>query len=138
VSFTASGLPPGATAIFSPQTLPAGSGSTPVTLSIQTAASTASLKQDHRFGGGFAPVALGILLLPFSTRLRRSARKLDRAGSFAALLLLLIGGLAGVAGLTGCGASNGFLGRSPKNYTITVTATSGTLQHTSTVILNLQ
>lgn len=138
VSFTASGLPPGATAIFSPQTLPAGSGSTPVTLSIQTAASTASLKQDHRFGGGFAPVALGILLLPFSTRLRRSARKLGRAGSFAALLLLLIGGLAGVAGLTGCGASNGFLGQSPKNYTITVTATSGTLQHTSTVILNLQ
>jgi hypothetical protein len=41
-------------------------------------------------------------------------------------------------GLSGCGAGNGFLGQPPANYTITVTATSGTTQHVSTITLNLQ
>ena len=135
VSFTASGLPPGATATFTPQTLSAGSGATNVTLSIQTAMQTARLKRDQRFGGGFVSVALGMLLLPFSRRLRRSARKLGRGGSLALLLLM---GLGAMAGLTGCGTSGGFFDQSPKNYVVTVTATSGALQHTSTVTLNLQ
>lgn len=135
VSFTASGFPAGAIASFAPQVISAGSGTTNVILSIQTPAQTARLKQDHHFGGGFVPVALGMLLLPFSRRLRRSARKLGRGGSLALLLLM---GLGVMAGLTGCGTSGGFFDQSPKNYVVTVTATSGALQHTSTVTLNLQ
>jgi hypothetical protein len=57
------------------------------------------------------------------------------------LLLLLFGGLSLglVAGLGGCG-SGGFLGSPPgqTSYTITISATSGTLVRTSTVQLNLE
>jgi predicted outer membrane repeat protein len=135
VSFTASGLPTGAVATFTPQTLATGSGTTNVTLSIQTPTQIAKLQHDRRFGGGFVPVALGMLLLPFSRRLRRSAKKLGRGGSLALLLLMSLGAMAG---LTGCGTSSGFFDQSPQNYVVTVTATSGALQHTTTVTLNLQ
>ena len=42
------------------------------------------------------------------------------------------------ATLTGCGAQNGFLSQSPQTYTLTVIATSGTLQHSQTVTLIVQ
>jgi hypothetical protein len=135
VSFTVSGLPTGAIATFTPQTLAAGSGTTNVTLSVQVPSLTASLKQDHRFGGGFVPVALGMLLLPFSRRLRRSARKLGRGASLALLLLLSLGA---VAGLTGCGAGNGFFAQPQRTYNVTVTATSGALTHSSQVMLTVE
>ena len=76
------------------------------------------------------------LLLPLAgaKRFRERLTKLPQ-------MLLLFGGLSLglVAGLGGCG-SGGFLG-SPQgqtNYTITITATSGTLVRTSTVQLNLE
>ena len=55
------------------------------------------------------------------------------------LLLLSFVGLAGIVSLIGCGAAgNGFLGQAQKNYIITITATSGSIQHTFTVNLDLQ
>ena len=39
-------------------------------------------------------------------------------------------------GLTGCGTGNGFFGQVPKTYNITITATSGTIQHSVNVTLS--
>jgi hypothetical protein len=54
-------------------------------------------------------------------------------------LPLLIGaGLAGASALSGCSSANGFFGQSPTVYTITVTATSGTLVHSTNITLTVE
>jgi hypothetical protein len=138
VALTATGLPPGANYTFSPATIPAGTGTLPVAFTVQTARSTAML---HRSPGSsrnpWFALLFGLLLpLAGAKRFRERLTKLPRM-----LLLLVFGGLSLglVAGLGGCG-SGGFFG-SPKgqtSYTITISATSGTLVRTSTVQLNLE
>jgi len=54
------------------------------------------------------------------------------------LMLLLAAGPPSPRALTGCGASNGFFGEAQRAYTVILTATSGTVQHTTTVTLNVQ
>jgi hypothetical protein len=73
-----------------------------------------------------------MLMVPFSRRMRRSA---SRLGLMARVLLMLTIGLAGVAGLTGCGTSNGFFAHQQQTYDINVVASSGTLTHSATVTL---
>jgi hypothetical protein len=46
--------------------------------------------------------------------------------------------LAAVAGLSGCGSTGGFFGQAQKSYTVTVTATSGALSHTTNVTLTVE
>jgi CSLREA domain-containing protein len=130
VTFTVTGLPPGATYTTSPAMLAPNAGPQAFTVSIQTASTTAASDRTLLNGGGKA-FALALLLLPFA-----GVRRLRRSGRLA-VLLLAIAGFAGTAGLIGCGASNSFSGQT-KSYTVTVTATAGTVQHTSTVTLNLQ
>jgi hypothetical protein len=76
-----------------------------------------------------------LLLLPLAgaRRLRRSSQRLQK------LLLAAVFLFAGVAlaGLTGCGAGPSAAPQS-QNYSITVTAASGAVQHTSIVTLNVQ
>jgi len=67
--------------------------------------------------------------------MRRSAGKLGR---MAALLLLLVAGAASMAGLTGCGSSTGYFDQPRQTYTVTVTATSGTLTHSTPITLTVQ
>jgi hypothetical protein len=52
--------------------------------------------------------------------------------------LLFAAATAVAIGLTGCGSGNGFFGEAPASYTVTLTATSGTVQHSTTVTLNVQ
>jgi hypothetical protein len=138
VALTATGLPPGATYTFSPSTIPAGSGTLPVAFTVQTAKSTAML---HRAPGSsrspWFALIFGLLVpLAGAKRFRARLTTLPRM-----LLLLLFGALSLglVAGLGGCG-SGGFLGSPPgqTSYTITISATSGTLVRTSTVQLSLE
>ena len=77
-------------------------------------------------------MVLALLLLPFGMK-RRVREKLK--GRMLLLVLLLAGMTAAV---TGCGASNGFMLQSPGTYTLTVTASSGTLQHSQIVTLIVQ
>jgi trimeric autotransporter adhesin len=51
---------------------------------------------------------------------------------------MLAAGLAAMAGLSGCGSSSGFFAQHQQTYTITITATSGTLSHSTTVELTVQ
>jgi hypothetical protein len=135
VTLSASGLPAGATATFSPATLAAGSGTTTVTLTIQIPQTVADVQPTDGLGRRLAPFALALLLLPFAGRLRRAGRRLSRAVS---LLLLLGAGLAAAAGLSGCGSASGFFAQQQTTYTVTVTGTSGALSHSATVTLTVE
>ncbi len=138
VSFAASGLPAGATATFSPATIAANGGTQNVTLTIQTPQPGTSARNSpmprEPFERG-APLALGFLLLPMLGMRRIRKRWLGRS---AIILLLVIAGMAGAVSLTGCGTANGFNGQAVNNYSITVTATSGGVQHSFAVNLNVQ
>jgi hypothetical protein len=133
INFVVSGLPAGATATFSPQTIPAGNGATNVTLSIQTSVQSAMLERNRKLGGGLV-VALGILLLPFGGGIRRSGKSMLRLS----YLVLFLAGAISLAGLTGCAVLNGqgaFPSASAQTYTVTVTSTAASLSQTTTVTL---
>jgi hypothetical protein len=128
VTFSASGLPPGATATFSPASVPAGSGATNVTLSIVVPAQSAAIRNTGDKG---LPLALGLLALPFlgiGLR-RRSGRR------FALLVFIALAGMAATTAFTGCG---GHSKPQPQTYTVSVTATAGTLTHTTKLTLTVE
>jgi hypothetical protein len=135
VTLSLSGLPPGATGTLTPNTLPAGSSLTNVALTIQLPQVTASLRHNQPLSRTIPPLLWGALLLPFAGRLRRLTKRL---GQTTSLLLMLAAGLAAMAGLSGCGSSNGFFGQQQQTYTITITATSGSLSHSTTVSLTVE
>jgi len=124
------GLPAGASATFSPMTVAAGAGATTVTMTVTLAASAAVRTADRPFSGGALPlVALGLVLLPFAGRVRRAARGLK---GMVCLLVLGAASVALVSGLSGCGGS-GSNNPPPENYTLTVTASAGSLSNTFAV-----
>jgi len=123
VNLSASGLPTGATATFSPSSLAAGTAATTVTLTIHLpqVSAAAPAARPNPFRGPWlpaAPATLALCLLPF-------ARKLRCAGRTLRLGILLIAAAGGLATLSGCGSSSGFFAQPPQTYTITITGTSG-------------
>jgi sugar lactone lactonase YvrE len=139
VTLTVSGNPPGSTAAVTPTTIPAGSGSTNVTVTVQLPQQSASLLHNnllglHSFGLQLSTLMLGMLLLPFNGTLRRAA---NRHGRKLRMLLLVVA-IAAAAGLSACGTQSGFFGNSQKSYVITVTATSGTISHNQTLNLTVR
>ena len=135
MSLTATGLPPGAVATFSPQTIAAGAGSTNVTLTIQAPAQTALMKRKGERGRTLAEVAVACILLPFVRRRRFASRRFS-------LLCVGVLGAALCGSLLGCGGGQGSSGTSTgqegtQTYNITVTPTSGHLSHITTVTLTV-
>ncbi len=137
IAFTIDGLPSAATATFSPASLPAGAGSTTVTLTIQVPQTNARLDQplpsrSREFPGKpMGQVLWGVLLLPFASKLRGAARRMRRA---LCILVFAAVALAAFAGLTGCGGSSS----STHTYSVIVGANSGALSHSTTVTLTVQ
>ncbi len=131
VRLTATGMPAGTTYSFSPATVTPGSADATTVLTVQTARPIATA----RGFGGAAGVAFALLALPFS--MSRRARRAFKETRFLSLLgaLLLLGS---IAGLSGCGSGNGFFGEAPNTYTVVVTGTSGSLVHSTEVVINVQ
>jgi Bacterial Ig-like domain (group 3)/MBG domain len=134
VSLSATGLPPGATVSFNPRTITIGSAPVNVTMTINIPGEQAHLRPERIFGGG--AIAVGLLLLPFSRKMRRQGRKL----SLLMGLVLLLG--LDMIGMSGCGASNGFFNQPSKTYTINIVAmasgSGATLQHVSTITVTVE
>jgi hypothetical protein len=139
VSFSVNGGPAGAVVTFTPSTLAANAGPQTVNMAVATSASTSAAVQPLSTGRKLVPVALAFLLLPFAgtRRMRRNGQKLSR---YLALLLLALAGIAATTALSGCGSSAGGTTTVNKGtqYTINVTATSGSATQSSTVTLTLQ
>jgi CSLREA domain-containing protein len=135
LTLVATGLPTGATATFSPASIASGAGTTPVTMTISPLQSSALTQPAGSMVGKLAPFSLALLLLPFAGKLRKSGKRLGR---MLMVLLLLFAGGAAMAGMSGCGSTNGIFGQMPKAYTVTVTGTMGTVSHSTTTILIVQ
>ena len=136
VALTVTGLPTGGSASFSPVSVPAAAGITPVVLTVNAPPLTSSsLRQPanpaHPSSRSNAPAFLALLLLPTGYLLRRR-RAMVR-------LLVLFVGLAAAVGLSGClsNQATGYYGQMPETYTLTVTGTSGTLTHSVQVTLTV-
>ncbi len=133
VSFTAmscSGLPSESTCSFSPASV-TGSGSTTLTIAT-TAAHRASLEGSGWWTTSVGATLAGVLLLGGASR-RRTRSRLFSLIAFA--FLITIGGCGG--GGSGGGGNND-PGTPVGSSMVTVTATSGTITHTTTVTLNVQ
>jgi N-acetylneuraminic acid mutarotase len=129
VSFGCSGLPSGTSCSFSPATVTPSGGANASTRLTVSASATAAL---HRSRGPFFPeAALAVAFFCFGWRKRRRLR----------ILLLLTAMAAGLSLLDACGgggsSSSGPPPVQPVTSTVTVTATSGALQQTTTFSLTV-
>jgi hypothetical protein len=127
VTLSVAGLPSGATASFAPGVVTPGNSSAASTMTIQT---PQLLSREAPMRLPWLPPAITVALcMPIFWRRRWSLQRL-----LSSLLLCALLGGAGVL-LTGCG---GGFGRPAIHYTLTVTGTSGTDSHSTTVNLTVQ
>jgi N-acetylneuraminic acid mutarotase len=128
VSFSCSGLPAGATCIFSPQTVTPSTGVASTSLNVTTNVSMAAI---HRPAGPLLPMgALAALVCCMGWNRRRLVH----------LLPLIVVCVIAFGVLNGCGGGSSGGGSPPPQsatYTITVNATSGSLQHSTTFSLTV-
>jgi hypothetical protein len=120
VTLSASGLPAGATATFSPATAAKGSGTTSVTLTIQTSGSQTARNEKPSSGGSLGSVALGFLLLPLVglKQVRKRLRQMPRMMLLFAIAALSLGAMVA---LSGCNISTPS-SVAPQTYAVAVTA----------------
>jgi MBG domain/Bacterial Ig-like domain (group 3) len=146
IVLTVTGMPPGATAVVTPSpwtqltstswSFPAQTPLGPLSLAIQVpSSSVAHLDPRSWPDRKLPPVVFVLLLLPFAGRLRALRQRLSAAIS---LLLLALASIGAMAALAGCGATSGLFADQAKTYTLTVTATSGTLSHATSLTLTVK
>ncbi len=135
VTLSASGGPTGSTITITPPTIAAGAGSTDVTITVQVPATSAAVRPTtHVWAVGFAIPLMGLLALPFGVDWRRQTLKRTL---FPVLLLMAF---ASIGALSGCGGSTSTTppAHQPTNYTITVTATAGSVSHSTNLTLTVR
>lgn len=144
ITFSVSGLPTNATANFSPSSITPTAGATSVasTLTISNNKSSAHNKELEllNWQRGILPVSLATLVLPWVAR-RRAKDWL--------VWLMIVTASAGLIGLGGCGSSSQTNSSSNGGstaagtttgtvYTVTVTATGGSIQRVTSFSIILQ
>jgi hypothetical protein len=120
ITFTVSGVPNSSTVVITPSTLAATGSATVVSFTVTPPSLTG--KNEMR-GRNLIPVSFALLLLPL-LGVRRVRKNWQR---YVALLILLVGGLAGTLVLNGCSTTpSGYFGQGgvTYDYTITLTGTS--------------
>lgn len=123
MSLSATNLPDGASYSFSSATIAANSPATTVTLTVTPSSLSA---KGSGTGRGALPMALGLMLLPLAAMRRRAA--------WLRMVLVAACGVALAAGVSACGGVT----YTPRSFTITVTAASGALSHTTTVPITVE
>ena len=126
VVLNASNLPPGATSTFTPASVTPGAAGASSQLTITVPKQTAAAVRNR----SVATLAMALLLLPFASLHRFRLRS-------ARILLVLTLMLTSLGVLTGCG-SGGYFSQPQQTYVITVTGTSGSLAHATTVTLTVE
>ena len=124
VTMSATNLPAGSSYTFAPTTVTPGSAGASSAFTVSVPKQTAALH-----GASKTPFVLAVLLLPFA--LLRRTRGRPR------LLLWLLLGVTSLGAMSGCGVG-GYFNQPEQTYTITVTGTSGTVTHNTTVTLTVQ
>jgi hypothetical protein len=132
VTLTATGLPQGATASFSPVTVTPGTSTATSMMTVRTSTNYALLAP---VSGSKWPISSLALMFGGAWALFRRKHR-ERFGRLLTMMLLLGAMGAATMGLMGCGA--GFAQVQPKTYTITVTGTSGEQTQTTTVTLTVE
>jgi sugar lactone lactonase YvrE len=129
VSFACSGLPAGATCTFSPASVSPASAAATTTLTIATAAASARMTPERKPLWPGASLAATVLCLAGLRRKRRLLR-----GLTLAIVCILT-----MNWITGCGGSKPMPGGGGGTTTssVTVTATSGPLTHSETLMLSI-
>jgi hypothetical protein len=145
ILLTVAGMPLGATAVITPSpwtqltstswSFPAQTPLGPLSLAIQLPSPVAHLDPRSRSDRELPAMVFALLLLPFARRLRALR---NRLWATISLLLLAVSGVGAMAALGGCGATSGLFADQAKTYTVTVTATSGTLSHATSLTLTVK
>lgn len=153
ITLTASGIPPGSTATFTPSSISAGMGATNVSLSIHTSSTSAMMGPGPAVPGPVVPgrmvpgmsnwtLALCLLFLPLAgmRRWRSQGYRLSASKRFLAGMLLLAGATIALGGCSGTVVLNkaGSGSVTPTAYTVTVTAVGGDVHQTATVTVTVQ
>lgn len=132
VDLSASGGPTGSTITVTPQTISAGAGSTNVSVAVQVPATIAVIRMLNGWVLALALPLAGVVVLPFASDQARTRRRMP----FALLLSVV---LLSTAAIVGCGSHTTTpTTRQPTNYTITVTAVSGSVSHSTILTLTVQ
>jgi hypothetical protein len=136
IKFSLTGAPTGSTSTFNPASIVAGSAATDVTLKVAVPSSAAAQPAPSPFGTRSLPIALGLLAMPWVLPLRR------RAPKWPLVALLAVFGLASLGLLNACGGGSssggGGGGGQPQTYTLTVSASSGSLSQTTKLTLTVK
>jgi hypothetical protein len=134
VALSASGGPTGSTITIAPTTVAAGAAATSVTVTVQVPSSTAVVHSSKTWAVGLAIPLIGMLALPFGVERKR--RSLKRALWVALLFMAAVS----TGTILGCGGTPSFTPPTQQatNYTITVTATSGSISRSTTLALIVQ
>ena len=135
-TFSCSGLPSFASCTFNPASVTPNGAAATSTVTIATNVQTAGIRYGNRPSGKSGVVgsgsSLAILLLPLVSFNRRRKTSWFRAfGSIFVGMLLLQGAM-------GCGGSSNSSTTPQGQYSITITATFGTLSHSATLALTVQ